>query len=240
MPLPSTTLSFDVWRQTAAGAASTGKVIGDFAYAILLDGTAQAITATLTEGATSGLWRAYKMSFTTPATTGTLQAFFDVASGTDVVAGGLVTVDLQAYNETTLAGLILTSQGIPGITTTDPSDLGQVKSGDSYNTGTLTVPLGKLTPFGFTDLTGLTISAEARTAPNTPSSSVALTSAIVSAASRTFYVKWDAMPAGMVLTTETSVIWYIDVQFKETAAPNRIVTTNSYFIAVTWDANDTT
>ena len=239
MPLPSTTLVFDVWRQTAAGAASTGKVIGDFAYAHYLDGTVQAITTTLTEGATVGLWRAYKMSQTVPATTGTYQILFDVASGTDVVAGGSITVDLQAYNETTIAGLILTSQGIPGIRTTDPSDLGQVKSGDSYNSGTLTVPLGKLTPFSFTDLTGLTISAEARTGPGAPASSVALTSAIVVAADRTFYFKWDAMPAGMVLTTETTVVWYIDVQFKETAAPNRILTTNNYFISVVWDANDT-
>lgn len=239
MPLPSTTLTFDVWRQTAAGAASTGKVIGDFAYAHYLDGTVQAITTTLTEGATVGLWRAYKMAQTVPATTGTYQILFDVASGTDVVAGGSITIDLQAYNETSLAGLIQTSQGIPGIRTTDPSDLGQVKSGDSYHSGTLTTPLGKLSPFGLTDFTGLTISAEARTAPGTPASSVALTAAIVVSADRSFYFKWDAMPAGMVLTTETSVIWYIDVQLKETASPNRVITGNSYFIAVTWDANDT-
>lgn len=239
MPLPSTTFTFDVWRQTAAGVASTGKVLADFAVEFLLDGTVQAITPTVTEGATNGLWRAYKFALTLPATTGIFQGFIDVASGTDSVGGGLVTLDLQVYNETSLAGLILTSQGVPGVRTAEANDLGQVVSGDSYASDTLTVPLGKLTPFAFTDLTGLTLSVEARTAPGTPASSVALTGTIVSAASRTFTFKWDAMPAGMLLTTETAVTWYIDCQFRETAAPNRLITTNRYFVQIVWDANDT-
>lgn len=239
MPLPSTTFPFDVWRQTAAAAPSLGLLLADFAITILLDGVVQSITPTVTEGATTGQLRAYKISLTTPATTGILQILVEPAAGTDVIVGGLVTVDLQAYNETTLAGLILTSQGVPGVRTAEANDLGQVVSGDSYASDTLTVPLGKLTPFGFTDLTGLTLSVEARTAPNTPSSSIALTGTIVSVASRTFTFKWDAMPAGMLLTTETSVTWYIDCQFRETAAPNRIITTNRYFIQVVWDANDT-
>ncbi len=214
-------------------------MLGDFNYQFLLDGTAQVIVPVVTEGATSGTWRAYKWALTMPATTGTFQALITSLSGTDTILGGQITIDLQAYNETTLAGLILSSQGIPGIRTIDALDLGQVKSGDSWASDTLTVPLGKLTPFGFTDLSGLTISAEARTAPATPAASVALTAAIVSSANRTFTFKWDAMPAGMVLTTETTVVWTIDVQFKETASPNRVLTTNSYFIAVVWDANDT-
>ncbi len=239
MPLPSTTFTFDVWRQTLAGTPSLGKVIGDFNYSWLLDGVAQVIVPVVTEGATSGNWRAYKWVLTMPATTGTFQALITSLSGTDAIYGGQITLDLQAYNETSLAGLILSSQGIPGIRTIDALDLGQVKSGDSYASGTLTVPLGKLTPFGFTDLTGLTISVEARTGPGTPAASVALTGTVVSIPGLTFNFKWDTMPAGMVLTTETSVVWTIDVQFKETASPNRIITTNSYFIAVVWDANDT-
>ena len=239
MPLPSGTLTFDVWRQTALGAASTGKVLADFAVVFLLDGTDQVITPTVTEGATYGLWRAYKFVLTLPATTGIFQGFIDVASGTDVVAGGLITIDLQAYNETTIAGLILTSQGVPGVRTAEANDLGQVVSGDSYKSDTLTVPLGKLTPFGFADLTGLTLSVEARTAPQTPASSVALTGTITSVGNREFNFKFDAMPAGMLLTTETSVTWYIDCQFRETASPNRIITTNRYFFQVVWDANDT-
>lgn len=239
MPLPSGILVFDIWRQTALSVASTGKVLADFATAFLLDGTVQAITPTVTEGATTGLWRAYKFSLTLPATTGIFQALIDVASGTDVVAGGQITIDLQSYNETTLAGLILTSQGVPGVRTIEPSYIGQVKSGDSYASDVLTAPLGKFTPFGFVDLTGLTLSVEARTAPGTPGSSVALTGAIVSAALRTFTFKWDAMPVGMVLTTETSTNWIIDVQFRETASPNRVITSNSYQISVVWDANDT-
>jgi hypothetical protein len=239
VPLPSTTLTFDVWRQTAAGVASTGKVLADFAVAFLLDGTVQAITPTVTEGATSGLWRAYEFELTLPASTGIFQAFIDVASGTDSVGGGLLTLDLQAYNETSIAGLILTSQGVPGVRSAVPNDLGEVVSGDSYASDTLTVPLGKLTPFGFTDLAGLTLSVEARTGPGVPASSVALTGTIVSSALRTFTFKFDAMPASMLLTTQDSVVWYIDCQFRETAAPNRIITTNRYYFSVVWDANDT-
>ncbi len=240
MPVTSTSFTFDVWRQTAGSVPSLGKVAADFAYSFVLNGTVQSITPTVTEGASTGQWRAYKFVITCPATAGTFQSKIEPASGYDVIDGGLITVDLEAYNLTSIAGLILTSQGVPGVRSAEASDLGQVVSGDSYASDTLTVPLGKLTPFGFTDLTGLTLSVEARTSPGTPASSVAFTGTIVSAASRTFNFKFDAMPSGMLLTTEQSQVWYIDCQFKETAAPNRIITTNRYFFEVVWDTNDTT
>jgi hypothetical protein len=68
----STAQVIPIYWQTDAGAAATGKVIGDLTYSITLDGVDAGITPTLTEGATVGTWRLYTLGFTSPATVGQL------------------------------------------------------------------------------------------------------------------------------------------------------------------------
>lgn len=84
---PGDTIQLMAWRQTAAGAASTGKLIADFGFELYLDGVVTAVTKTVTEGATTadGVWRAYKFAVTLPSTAGRVAVRLSPASGTDVV-----------------------------------------------------------------------------------------------------------------------------------------------------------
>jgi hypothetical protein len=68
----NTAQAIPIYWQTAAGAAATGKVVGDLTIQDTLAGAAVSITYSLTEGGTTGAWREYILSFTSPATTGDL------------------------------------------------------------------------------------------------------------------------------------------------------------------------
>jgi hypothetical protein len=106
------TVVISVRRQTAAGAASTGKVLADFAYEFRLNGVVQSITPTVTEGATTGTWREYHFSFTAPSSTGALD-FFIVATNTDILAANTYTDDVVVSDTDTLAGLFVSSTVAP-------------------------------------------------------------------------------------------------------------------------------
>lgn len=146
----------------------------------------------------------------------------------------------ESYDDDAIAGLLLTAQGTPAVISADDSTLGDVVMGDAWSTGTLTIPVGKLTPFGYTlaDLaSGWTISAGAKNVP--ADASIALTAAFVVAGSGTFKVSWVTYPASMNLTsTETSKPFYIDVQLKKTST-GQIITTNRYSINAVWQRDTT-
>ncbi|MBA3622948.1 MAG: hypothetical protein H0W48_00460 [Methylibium sp.] len=151
------------------------------------------------------------------------------------------TSDGDSYDVDALAGLLLTSTAVPASQSAADADLGDVVDGDAFSSGSLTLTLGKLTPFGvaFADLaSGWTITAAAKSEPaDTP---VALTCAFVVAAGGTFKVSWPTFPAGMALgTTERSKTWYIDVQLKRTS-DSLIVTPNRYQVNVVWERNEST
>jgi hypothetical protein len=77
----NTSQSIPLLWQTAAGAAATGKVVGDLTITDKLDGAAVSITYALTEGATVGAWREYTLDFTSPATAGELMIFLQPDDG---------------------------------------------------------------------------------------------------------------------------------------------------------------
>jgi hypothetical protein len=77
----NTSQNIPILWQTAAGAAATGKVVGDLTITDKLDGAAVTITYSLTEGATVGAWREYTLDFTAPATTGDLMIFLQPNAG---------------------------------------------------------------------------------------------------------------------------------------------------------------
>jgi hypothetical protein len=117
----------------------------------------------------------------------------------------------EIYDADAIAGLLLTAQGVPVVNSADDGDLGDVVEGDSFTTDSLEVPLGSLTKFGFSDLTGFTISASLMKTPN--GTEVAINSAIVSTSARTVKAYWDSFPAALALTSGTqSQEWFLDIQ----------------------------
>jgi hypothetical protein len=83
---PGDTLNLVVMRQTAAGAASAGKVLADFTIQAYADGVAYDCDAAITDVATTGSWRVYKLEVTLQ-TGGPYWSHIvvQVASGTDIV-----------------------------------------------------------------------------------------------------------------------------------------------------------
>jgi hypothetical protein len=161
---------------------------------------------------------------------------------------GAFIVEGQAYDEDSIAGAILTSQGTPGVQTADDGDLGDVVMGDSWSSGTITIPLGKISPFGYSDLTGMTLTCGLKQDPTT--SAILATSAtspapyttIISAASRTVSLQWITFPTGMNLGSTASDLgadWFIDFQLKHTAS-TRIITGGRYKLRVVWQRDTTT
>ncbi|MEY2655591.1 MAG: hypothetical protein RLZZ524_2619, partial [Pseudomonadota bacterium] len=180
-------------RQTAAGAASTGKVLGDFV--VVING-ATVTPSGFAEGATVGTWRAYSCTIVAPAAAGTFALHVEPASGTDIVAWSIDQVELNDLDTVAnLVGVGVGAVAAVGTGTLAADDAGDVVDGDAWNSGTQTVPLAKLSPFGLSDLTGCTVSAGAK--KTTADTSVALTATVVSAAARTLSFGWTTFPAGM-------------------------------------------
>lgn len=104
---PGESVTLVVGRQTAAGAASTGKVLADFTIVWKKNGVTTAITTTCTEVDTVGGWREYRFAFTLP--TGGPYSFHGrivPASGTDVISGGIIDGEIEAQDLDSLAALL--------------------------------------------------------------------------------------------------------------------------------------
>ena len=148
----------------------------------------------------------------------------------------------QSYDEDSLAGLFLTAQGVPGVQSAADGDLGDVVMGDSWHSGTLTVPLGKISGFGYSDLSGMTISAAFKRNPSDTPVNTGVTAAIADASARTVTVSWTTFPTGMNLGSDAddlSETWYLDIQLKHTVS-GRILTVLRYQLRVVWQRDTTT
>lgn len=151
----------------------------------------------------------------------------------------------QSYDEDALAGLIQTSAGVPGVQSAADGDLGDVVDGDAWNSGTLYIPLGKLTPFGlaYADLaSGFTYTAGFKSDPADTmiSSGTTVTPGASVAVDGAFKVSWATFQTGMNLSsTERQKDWFLDIQLKQTAV-SRIITTNRYALRVVWQRNTAT
>lgn len=102
-------VTFMIARQTAAGAAATGKVLADFTIAATKDGVVTVLTPAVTEGATVGAWREYAVAITLPASG---PYFFhcrvEVASGADLIDGGVIDVEVEAQDFDSIYALVAT------------------------------------------------------------------------------------------------------------------------------------
>ncbi len=152
----------------------------------------------------------------------------------------------QAYDEDSMAGLFLTAQGVPGVQSAADGDLGDVVMGDSWHSGVLTVPLGKISPFGYSDLTGMTLTAGLKQDPTTTvvasSTTPNLYTTIIDASARTVSAQWITFPTAMNLGSDAddlSATWMIDLQLKHTVS-GRIITPLRYSLRVVWQRDQAT
>ncbi len=152
----------------------------------------------------------------------------------------------DSYDIDTLAGLLLTSQGVPGVQSAADGDLGDVVMGDSWSSGTITVPLGKISPFGYSTLTGMTLSAGFKQDPSTvalvSTTTPALFTTVIDATARTVKAEWLTFPTALNLGATASDLgadWYMDLQLKHTVS-GRIMTVGRYKLRVVWQRDTTT
>jgi hypothetical protein len=237
MPVPGEVVNFVIGRQTPAGAGASGKVAADFVMAPSLDGTITTPVTAVTEmglvGNIPNQWSQYKVAVTLGSTAGRFNERIMVASGYDLISPDIFQGEIEAYDLDSLAALMLTQQGQPAVQSASPSNIGDIVDGNSYQSATLTVPLGMLTAFGQSDLTGLTIRSAVMTSPG--ATSYPITATVVSVPGLTFNFGWIAQqhPA---LTTQNSVNWRVDIEFIKAGAPATIVTTNVYTFNQVWRA----
>jgi len=144
----------------------------------------------------------------------------------------------QSHDSDSIAGLLQTAQGVPSIISAADGDLGDVVEGDSFDSGALTVPLGKISNFGYSTLTGMTLSAAAKL--GVTGTAIPLTGcSIVSATGRTVKLAWTSFPSGLLLDSdEAEQTVYLDLQLKQTGN-SHVITPLRYTMRIVWERDET-
>jgi len=146
----------------------------------------------------------------------------------------------QSYDADSIAGILNLNQGIPAVSSASDGDLGDVVDGDSWNSGVLTVPIGKLTRVGLSDLSTFdTITATLKQDPsNTP---VEIDADFDDVSARTVHASWDTFPSDMELGDDAralSAIWYLDITLTQNS-PLLVITPLRYKLTVRWNRTAT-
>lgn len=219
----------------ADGSPVTGEA-ANLSAAVFLGGAADSTSTTVAEIGTTGR---YGVTITNPSTVGQVLVLI-LHSGSHTPSPSGYAYELESYDTTAVAGLLLQSAGTVTATSQASTDLGEVVDGDSWGTGTLTAALGKLTKVGLSDLSGGTLSAAFKQDPDDTPVTAGITAAITDAGNREFNVSWTTFPAGMALAaTAERAAWYLDVQFKHTSS-GKIVTIFRGSLVVVWERDETT
>ena len=175
--IASTAQVIPIYWQTAAGAAATGKVIGNLTYKITLNGVDAGLTATLTEGVTVGAWRLYTLGFTAPATVGDLIIHLEPNDG--VLSYDTISDTVTLYSADDIFAMVtspviatLTSGGPSGDTTlrlvkstyvpiafTVRDATGAVVDLSGYNAGKFSIRSQDQTTTTYSQTTGITMTA---------------------------------------------------------------------------------
>lgn len=248
--IPGDTIRATVARQTAGGAAPGGAyVLADFDITAILAGVdysgSVAPAVTYIGPDQTGTRSLYAVALTLPATTGFMQVWIDPAAGTDVIENGFLSGEIMAYDEDSLAALSLLSQGQPAVLSAADSVLGDIIDGDSYLSPVLTMPSGKLSPFGITDISAGGITVEAAICASPGATSYPITVAIVNGAALTYTIGWNTQQHPALPTGQGSASWYIDIQVIRAASmtppPYKvIVTTGRYQFTQQWQRDTRT
>lgn len=231
---PGETVTIVARRQSEAGFPSLG-LTATTDWRVIQNGVSASPSSAASVG-TVGQWHFYSLTFTVSATAGPLQIVVEAAAGSDLVdAAG---IDLTAYDLDSIAALFTGTAGVAvtsGVTV--DNDFGRVIHGDAWHSGVLTVPLATISRWGYSDLTGMTISAGLKNAP--ADSSTTATAAIISAVNRTVSASWDSFPAGLALAgSDQSKSFILDIQLKHTAS-GRIITAIRGPLTVEWQTDTT-
>lgn len=242
--VPGDRLSLNVYRQTIANAAATGKTSANFTIQGYADGVATTLTVTsITEGATIGpvgdQWRAYLVIIAAIPATAAFDQIEIFPDNSDIVSPNTIAGEIQAYDLDSLANLMQDSTGVPAVASAVDTELGQIVDGDSYVSGTLTMNTSKLSPFGITDLSAVGITVEAAIAATPGGTQYPITITTISPTLMTYTLSWTAQqhPA---LTTDQQKVWYIDVQVIKTGPPKLIVTTGRFRFTEVWQRDSRT
>lgn len=109
---PGDTVYFVVYRQTAGGAASTGKVLADFNIVGYKDGVITSASPSIASIGSGIKWQAYKLGVTLPAT-GPYQfaCLVEPASGTDIIQGGYITANVEQQDLDSVTALVIRPTG---------------------------------------------------------------------------------------------------------------------------------
>lgn len=241
--LPSETISETILWGSVLGGPALGRVTADVQLSGYINGAASTLTPTLTDIGTTadGRFRAYKLSYALPATPGIFRRYIGSRFPLDIIQSNNLYGEVESYDLDSLAGLLLTSTGTPGVQSAADGDLGDIVMGDAFASAVTTIPLGKISNFGYSDLTGMTITAGVKVLPT--DTAIILSSpgaAIVSAAARTVTFGWNTWPGGILdlSGTETTKQAYLDVQLKHTVS-GRIITGLRYGFTVQWQRDTT-
>lgn len=205
-----------------------------FALNFLLDDVivSPAYTVTPIPGLSGWHWMRWTAQEGDYAIYTTIPALHDANPPTALVY--IDSVDLSDIAAAVNSGADLT----PIVQSKADQSLGNLIDGDAFCTGLLTVPLSILTPCGLSDLTGCTISAAFRDAPeNAP---IPIDATIEDAANRIVSAKMDPFNVLMALAaTAKSKQWFLDIQIKVTAT-GTIITVGRYTTEVLWQRDETT
>ncbi len=239
MTMPSDTVTMYVPRQTAAGAPAYSRLSSDFV--VSRNGVLVTISSLTEIGVPVGsLFCWYSFTVTELATTGLRLYTIEPAQNaysTDYI-GAWYGGEIEAYDLDSLAGLMLQQQGIPGVRSAADSNLGDIVDKDTYISDTLTMPLGKLSPHGITDISAAGITLQAAVMASAGGTSYPITATVVSGPGLTFNIRWSggtSQPFPALVTTTPSMPQFIDVQILKTGAPNVIITTNRYTFTQVWE-----
>jgi len=150
-----TTVYHTVYRQTAGGKPSLGKVLADFATEIRLGGAIQAIVCAVAEGTVNTIdkGRPYVFSFTAPATSGDLSLTISCASGTDYITAGVLVDDVSIYDIDSVGALIATATTVASTTVTNSTSASMFQ-GDSLKLD-LSIRESALTSLGAASLAAI-------------------------------------------------------------------------------------
>lgn len=238
----NSTVRLPLTRETAAGVAVTGSVIGDFSVTLEHNGATYSPSLSLNEIGSG----AYEIIFAAPSTIGNLSVFVDVASGTDYLSVGSAHYKITETDTDTLQGLINagTAVIVPGQLSS--GDLGEAVELDTdWRSPVLEVPLETLERIGESDLSNVGagtndvyLLAGAMQGPD--ETSVQLAVSVVDAAARTVRVVWPLSggnrpwPTGLNLAAgEDYADWQVDVQvLKGSGSPYQIQTAGRYSLRV--------
>lgn len=241
--IPGETYNETILWGTVLGGPALGRTTAHLILNGYLSGAVSSLTPSLTYLANTadGRYAAYKLSYALPATAGQFKRYVASAYPLDVILTADKDGEIEGYDLDSLAALLLTAQGVPAVQSAVDSDLGDIVDGDSYKSATLTMPAGKLSPFGITDITvTATRKVEAAIMGTSGGTSYPITATVVSGPALTFTISWQTQQHPALGTGIDSAAWHIDVQVVDTASGTTIVTTNRYRFQQVWQRDTRT